>query len=145
MSFYISAYDTEAVFAWWEKPTGPDYAGYVSYQGERLEECLTGQPGLTLWPPQLPWDYPARMPTDAQGVYQAYAPGIDHLVASDHLYYLPIFHPWSVYRIDRNARQLDLLLRRAEAQGIERTSCTRLYEYTLAHDDLVPDASPDNL
>ena len=44
MSFYVAAYDTEAVFEWWE-PTRSDAAGYdayVSYEGESLETFLAG-------------------------------------------------------------------------------------------------------
>ncbi len=29
-SFYISV-DTEAVYAWWDKPTGPGYAGRIKF------------------------------------------------------------------------------------------------------------------
>lgn len=38
MSSYISAYDTEAVYAWWDAPTGPGYQGRVRYEGEWLAE-----------------------------------------------------------------------------------------------------------
>ena len=44
MSFYVAAYDTEAVFAWWE-PTRSDAAGYdayLSYEGELRETFLAG-------------------------------------------------------------------------------------------------------
>lgn len=39
MPSYISAYDTEAVYAWWDAPTRPGYQGRISYEGERLAEC----------------------------------------------------------------------------------------------------------
>ena len=42
MPSYISAYDTEAVYAWWDAPTGPGYQGRISYEGERLAECIAG-------------------------------------------------------------------------------------------------------
>jgi hypothetical protein len=47
MSFYVAAYDTEAVYAWWE-PANPDATGYearVSYEGERRETFLAGARG----------------------------------------------------------------------------------------------------
>ena len=109
------------------------------------DNILTGQPGKVLWPPQFPWPYPAHMPEDAQGVYAAYAPGIDYVQQANLPYYLPIFHPWSVYRIDRRARQLDLLLRRAQTENLPLISCTQQYEHALAHKSQIPDASPDDL
>ena len=42
------------------------------------DNILTGQPATVHWPPLLPWPYPTEMPRDAQGVYEAYAPGIDY-------------------------------------------------------------------
>ena len=42
MPSYISAYDTEAVYAWWDAPTGAGYQGRISYEGERLAECIAG-------------------------------------------------------------------------------------------------------
>ncbi|MDE2810433.1 MAG: polysaccharide deacetylase family protein, partial [Gemmatimonadota bacterium] len=42
MPSYISAYDTEAVYAWWDAPTEPGYQGRISYEGERLAECIAG-------------------------------------------------------------------------------------------------------
>ena len=42
MPSYISAYDTEAVYAWWDAPAGPGYQGRISYEGERLAECIAG-------------------------------------------------------------------------------------------------------
>ena len=85
------------------------------------------------------------MPVDAQGVYAAYAPGIDYVQQANLPYYLPIFHPWSVYRIDRRAQQLDLLLRRAQTENLPHISCTQQYEHALAHKSQIPNASPDDL
>ena len=42
MPSYISAYDTEAVYAWWDAPTRPGYRGRVRYERERLAECIAG-------------------------------------------------------------------------------------------------------
>lgn len=96
------------------------------------DNILTGQPGLVAWPPVLPWPYPATMPVDAQGVYTAYAPGIDYASEHDLLYYLPIFHPWSIHRIDRQAGQVALLLDHAR-QKMEMASCVQVYRHMLKH------------
>ncbi len=104
------------------------------------DNILTGQPAQVHWPPVLPWPYPAQMPKDAQGVYAAYAPGIDHCAQQGMLYYLPIFHPWSIYRIDKRAGQIGLLLDHARHK-MEVISCNRLYQHIaynrfLANDQL---------
>jgi peptidoglycan/xylan/chitin deacetylase (PgdA/CDA1 family) len=45
--FYVSGYDTEAIYPWWEFSRGPagrsrSYHELVSYEGERLRECIDG-------------------------------------------------------------------------------------------------------
>ncbi len=92
------------------------------------DNILTGQPGLVHWPPILPWGHPATMPRDARGVYEAYAPGIDHCTQQKLLYYLPVFHPWSIYRIDRQALQIALLLDHAK-QTMDTVSCLQFYRH----------------
>lgn len=46
MSLYVAAYDTEAIYPWWElgdqKYSAQLYQESVSYEGERLGECLAG-------------------------------------------------------------------------------------------------------
>ena len=100
------------------------------------DNILTGQPATVHWPPLLPWPYPTEMPRDAQGVYEAYAPGIDYCAQERLLYYLPIFHPWSIYRIDNQAAQIGLLLDHAR-QKMEFKSCSQIYQHILQHPDLV--------
>ena len=68
------------------------------------------------------------MPRDAQGVYEAYAPGIDYCAQQGLLYYLPIFHPWSIYRIDKQAAQIALLLDHAR-QKMAMRSCSQIYHH----------------
>ena len=100
------------------------------------DNILTGQPATVHWPPLLPWPYPTEMPRDAQGVYEAYAPGIDYCAQEGLLYYLPIFHPWSIYRIDNQAAQIGLLLDHAR-QKMEFKSCSQIYQHILQHPELV--------
>jgi len=42
MPFYVSGYDTEAIYPYWEMTKGQTYAEAVSYEGTRLRECLDG-------------------------------------------------------------------------------------------------------
>ncbi len=91
------------------------------------DNVLTGQHGLVSWPPILPWDYPNKMPTDARGVYEAYAPGIDHAARAGLVAYVPTFHPWSIYRIDKQAGQIAMLLDHADGV-LDIRSCVQVYE-----------------
>ena len=115
---------------WYTRDGFPDLLEIPSHAWH--DNILTGQPGLVHWPPVLPWPYPAAMPDDAQGVYEAYAPGIDYCSNQDLLYYLPIFHPWSIYRIDQKAGQIALLLDHAR-QKMEMASCVQIYQHILNH------------
>ena len=46
MAAYVAGYDVEAIYAWWDadytEHTGDNYDDVVSYEGERLTECLAG-------------------------------------------------------------------------------------------------------
>jgi hypothetical protein len=91
------------------------------------DNVLTGQPFAIHWPPSLPWGYPDKVPETAQEIYDAYAPGIDYVVSNNLTTYVPCFHPWSIYRIDKHALQIELLLTHA-AQRMNVVSCTQLYD-----------------
>ena len=71
------------------------------------------------------------MPTDARGVYEAYAPGIEHAAESGLVAYVPTFHPWSIYRIDNQASHIAMLLDHA-AGVLDIRSCGQLYEQVRA-------------
>ena len=118
---------------WYAEEGFPDLLETPSHAWH--DNILTGQPAEVHWPPLLPWPYPTEMPRDAQGVYEAYAPGIDYCTQEGLLYYMPIFHPWSIYRIDKQATQIGLLLDHA-SQKMEMISCKELYQHILQHPEL---------
>ena len=95
------------------------------------DNVLTGQHGLVSWPPALPWEYPTKMPTDAQGVYEAYAPGIEHAARAGLVAYVPTFHPWSIYRVDNQARHIGMLLDHADGV-LDICSCVQVDERVRA-------------
>ena len=82
------------------------------------------------------------MPTDAAGVYAAYAPGIDYAAEQGLLTYVPIFHPWSIYRISDRAAQIELLLDHAGKKQ-QIASCTQIYQHLCAHRALAPAHPPE--
>lgn len=96
---------------------------------------LTGQPGVAHWPPILPWGLPSKTAETAQAVYQAYAPGIDYVADHNLLTYIPCFHPWSIYWVDRQARQIELLLSYAR-RTLTVECCTSMYEKILRNRSL---------
>ncbi len=121
---------------WYDEEGCPDLLEIPSHAWH--DNVLTGQHGLVSWPPILPWRYPTEMPTDARGVYEAYAPGIDHAAEAGLTAYVPAFHPWSIYRIDQRAGQIALLLDHA-AGILEVCSCEQLYGMLRADPALAAD------
>ncbi len=124
---------------WYTQDGFPDLLETPSHAWH--DNILTGQPGSVHWPPVLPWGYPTAMPHDAHGVFDSYAPGIDYCTTRDILYFLPIFHPWSIYRIDQQAHQIALLLDLARSK-MRFASCHQIYQHivscrTLATDEMV--------
>ena len=94
------------------------------------DNILTGQPTTRVsWPPILPWGYPSQVPGTPEEAYQAYAPGIDYVIERELLTYIPCFHPWSVYRLDRKVRHVELLLTHAQKAAMDIRSCTSVYEW----------------
>jgi hypothetical protein len=91
------------------------------------DNVLSGQPFAVHWPPLLPWGYPAKLPGTAYEMYAAYAPGIEFVVENNLLTYVPCFHPWSIYRVDRKALHIELLLTHAVSR-MPVVSCTECYE-----------------
>ncbi len=91
------------------------------------DNVLSGQPFAVHWPPLLPWGYPSKMPETAHEMYAAYAPGIEYIVNNNLMTYVPCFHPWSVYRVDRKALHIELLLTHA-MQRMQVLSCTEFYK-----------------
>ena len=100
------------------------------------DNILTGQPSATAWPPALPWGYPSRLPTTGREVYEAYAPGIEHARDRGLLTYDPCFHPWSIYRVDKGAGQIDLLLQHARGAGLTLAACGDVYRRLAAEPGL---------
>ena len=100
------------------------------------DNILTGQPGAVAWPPTLPWGYPVQRPSTGREVYQAYAAGIEYARDRRLLTYAPCFHPWSIYRVDRAAAQVDLLLAHAQQAGLTLASCIDVYRHLVAHPQL---------
>jgi hypothetical protein len=110
---------------WYERDGYPDLLE-IPLHGWH-DNHLTGQPYVTHWPPILPWGNPTHVATTALEAYQACAPGIDYLVQNNLLTYVPGFHPWSIYRLDQQAKHIELLLQHAQ-KLVTVASCTSVYE-----------------
>lgn len=90
------------------------------------DNILSGQPGAIHWPPILPWGYPEKTPQTAREMYAAYAPGIEYVTSNNLVTYVPCFHPWAIYRIDKRALHIELMLTHA-MQRMRVVSCSEFY------------------
>jgi hypothetical protein len=59
-------------------------------------------------------------------MYAAWAPMVDYAREQGLLTLVPCIHPWSVYRLDRQALHIELLLTHARSV-LECVSCTDMY------------------
>jgi peptidoglycan/xylan/chitin deacetylase (PgdA/CDA1 family) len=90
------------------------------------DNILSGQPFVSYWPPIFPWGYPSTMPRTAWEMYAAWAPAIAHVKEKGLLTLVPCIHPWSVYRVDRKALHVELMLTHARS-ALDCISCTDMY------------------
>ena len=81
------------------------------------------------WPPVLPWGYPDGPPATPEEEFAVYKKGIDYCVLHSFPCYAPIFHPWSVYRFNREARTIGLLLDYLAERMIPVVSYLDMYRY----------------
>lgn len=102
------------------------------------DNVLSGQPFVCHWPPILPWGYPSHAPKSWEEMYEAYAPGIDYVADNNLTTYIPCFHPWSIYRVDPQARHIGRLLQHAQ-ERLTLESCTNVYQFLRNHNNM---ASP---
>jgi len=91
------------------------------------DNILSGQPFVTYWPPIFPWGYPSQMPRNAWEMYAVWAPAITHVKDQGLLTLVPCIHPWSVYRVDRKALHVELMLTHARSQ-LDCVSCTDMHD-----------------
>ena len=91
------------------------------------DNILSGQPFVTYWPPIFPWGYPSKMPRNAWEMYAVWAPAITHVKDQGLLTLVPCIHPWSVYRVDRKALHVELMLTHARSQ-LDCVSCTDMHD-----------------
>lgn len=113
---------------YWYEEEG--YQGLLEMPGHDWHDCVLipyVKPFLTLWPPIVPGGLPSQPPTTPKGLFQVYRPSFDYAVQNNLLYYSPVFHPWSIYRFDRKARIVNILLRYAKKQGMETKSYYAVY------------------
>ncbi len=105
------------------------------------DNILSGQPFLTYWPPIFPWGYPSKMPTNAQEMFDIYAPFLEYVVQERLLTYVPCFHPWSIYRVDSKALHIELLLSHAR-KIMDVVACTDIYRKIQSEPRLAAHVAP---
>jgi peptidoglycan/xylan/chitin deacetylase (PgdA/CDA1 family) len=81
------------------------------------------------WPPIFPWGLPRNPPeTPEEEFEKVYRHSIDYAIEQDLTYYSPIMHPWSIYRFNKEAKTIDLILSHAKKRGMEFLTYRRMYE-----------------
>ena len=83
----------------------------------------------TPWPPIFPWGLPNKPPeTSEEEFEEVYKHSIDYAIEQNLTYYSPITHPWSVYRFNKEAKTIDLILSYAKERGMEFLTYKQMYE-----------------
>lgn len=103
------------------------------------DNVLGGQPFTLVWPRELPWEYPDSPAETAEDVFNAYKPGIDFVKTNGLLTYVPCLHPWSIYRIDRRASQIAMLLEYARDQ-VQVARCDTVAAFARNHAEELMDS-----
>lgn len=88
-----------------------------------------------LWPPIFPWGLPNRPPKTPEEEFETvYRHSIDHAIQQKLGYYSPIMHPWSIYRFNKEAKTIDLILSYAKRLGMEFLTYRQMYERLVEGD-----------
>ncbi len=91
------------------------------------------------WPPWVPWGVPPTPPESPEQEFAVWRTGADYAVQNELRVYMPTMHAWSIYRLSRDARTLDLLLAYVRDRGMEVVSCREVYERACAGRETFPD------
>ena len=93
------------------------------------ENILKGHnPGYVMWPPSVPWGYPVQKPKSAKEEFEVFKKGIDCVFNSgEYLYYSPIMHPWSIYRFNKEAETIRLILEYIKSIGMDDRKFVDVY------------------
>ena len=85
------------------------------------------------WPPIFPWGLPSKPPeTPEEEFEKVYRHSIDYAIEQNLTYYSPIMHPWSIYRFNKEAKTIDLILSYAKERGMELLTYRRMYERLIS-------------
>ncbi len=96
------------------------------------DNVLKGYTGVpAAWPPVLPWGLPEAPPETPEEEFAVWRRGVDHAVQQGLRITMPTMHPWSICRMDPEARTIELLLDYVRSLGMEIVSCREVYERAL--------------
>ena len=124
----------------WNNLSGMRRMAFLTcWKRPRTPGTTTSSPGSR--PPctgrrSCPGPIPRRCPATRKESTRPTRPASTTAYRKGLLYYMPIFHPWSIYRIDNQAAQIGMLLDHA-SQKLEFKSCSQIYQHIVAHPELV--------
>ena len=95
--------------------------------------------GSVRWPPVVPWGVPAAPPESPEEEFAVWRLGADYVLQNGLRLYMPTMHAWSMYRMSREARTVDLLLKYVRDCGMEIVSCREVYRRACEGQERFPD------
>ncbi len=93
----------------------------------------------TAWPPVVPWGLPEAPPETPEEEFAVWRLGAEYVVDQGLRIYMPTLHPWSIYRMDPEARTIELLLDHVRGVGMEIVSCREVYERARQRTETFPE------
>jgi len=82
---------------------------------------------MVIWPPITPWPLPKKPPRTPQEEFAVHKKYLDYASEND-MIYSPAFHPWSIYRLNPEARTIDLILEYAKKKNMTIITYYDLYK-----------------
>ena len=84
---------------------------------------------LTLWPPPFPGAIPDHFAETPEDEFKVNKVFIDRAIATNELFYSPIWHPWSMGKFDPEMKMLELLFEYVQKREMHATTYVELYKH----------------
>ncbi|HIE08528.1 MAG TPA: hypothetical protein EYP65_01610 [Armatimonadetes bacterium] len=102
---------------WYDEEGFPDLLELPGHSWH--DNVLKGiTPHPILWPPPPGNFYPQRPPRTPEEEFEVYKHELEYALDKGLPYYSPVLHPWSIGKVDKSMRLVDLLLSHAKGLGI---------------------------
>lgn len=72
-----------------------------------------------MWPPVHGLEYPLTKPSTPDEEFSVWSQWMNYALGNDISYFAPVFHPWSVFRFNKKAETIKLILSFLKKNGIQ--------------------------